>query len=235
MCRSGVHLVHLDRSVEALQVRGVEPLQGEGAADVARGVGGQQDPAHRGGRLQPRGPVHRVAHHHRSVVAALADGAEHHLAGVDADPHPQPDAVLALHVGVEPLQVGHRPQRRADGTVRVVLVRAAGPEDGDHRVADELLHHAALGLHRRAPAAEVLAHHLAHRLGAEPGCQGGGVDEVAEQGGDQLALLAVAAGEPVAALTQRLHRGVDDDVAEVGPLLLQRRDGAVQRLEVLAR
>ena len=45
----------------------------------------------------------------------------------------------------------------------------------------------------------------------------------------------LAAGEPVPPLAQRPHRGVDHDVAEVGPLLLQRGDGAVQRVEVVAR
>ena len=59
--------------------------------------------------------------------------------------------------------------------------------------------------------------------------QRGGVDEVGEQDGDDLALVADGLGEqPVALVDQRLQRRVDHLVAEDGALTVQRRDRLLQ-------
>ncbi len=79
---------------------------------------------------------------------------------------------------------------RAYGPERVVLVGADPPEDRHDRVADVLLHLAAvtadLGGHRR----EVAGLDLVHRLGVDPAGQRGGVLEVGEQQRHRLADLA---------------------------------------------
>ena len=79
---------------------------------------------------------------------------------------------------------------RAHGAQRVVLVRDGDPEDRHHRVADELLHRAAVTLEDDAQILEVAAHACAQRLGVRRLAERGRADEVAEEHGDDLALLA---------------------------------------------
>ena len=84
--------------------------------------------------LEPGGDVDGVARDER--VSLAGDD----LPGVDADPGLE----LELADGIAHLPGGaHRAQR-------VVLVRDRHPEDGHHRVADELLHRAAVPLEDRA-------------------------------------------------------------------------------------
>jgi hypothetical protein len=79
-------------------------------------------------------------------------------------------------------------QRRQDRSLRIVLVRHRNAEDRDDRVADELLHRAAV-------AFDLLDHRLEERredgpevLRVELGGEFGRRREVGEQDGDQLAL-----------------------------------------------
>ena len=92
----------------------------------------------------------------------------------------------------------------------VVLPCPVEAEDGHRRVADELLDDAALGLDDRADGREVAAHDLLQVLRVQPLRQRGGVDEVGEQDGDELELLADGRGQhAVALLDQRGQRGLD--------------------------
>ena len=92
-----------------------------------------------GDRLQPARGVHDVAH--RGVVAAGAQRADEHLAGVHADAQVDVDAVLFAHLR-EPLL---HPQRGAHRALGVVLVRDRRAEERDERVADDLVDLAAEG------------------------------------------------------------------------------------------
>ena len=60
-----------------------------------------------------------------------------------------------------------RLDRRADAAKGVVLVRRRHPEQGDDRIADELLDMAAVPLECRRHRAEVAVHHPPHGLGVE--------------------------------------------------------------------
>ena len=98
---------------------------------------------------------------------------------------PDPDLELAL-LGE---RVADR-ERGADSSLRVVLVRDRCAEHRHDRIADELLDGAAvaleLGAHLRVVRLQQPAHVLrVHALGAR-----GEADEVAEEAGDDLALLA---------------------------------------------
>ncbi len=59
-------------------------------------------------------------------------------------------------------------QRRADGTLGVVLVCLGQAEHGHHRVAAELLDRAAAALDLESRELEEVAHDAAHDLGIEP-------------------------------------------------------------------
>ena len=89
--------------------------------------------------LQPCRDVDRVA----GREALLGPG--HHFAGHDADP--------SLHT--ERRQRVPHLHCRADGAKRVVLVQHRHAEDCHHGVPDELLHAAAVALHRRPHLLEV--------------------------------------------------------------------------------
>src|SRR5581483_8025308 len=70
----------------------------------------------------------------------------------------------------------------------VVLLRDRRPPDGHDRVADELLHRAAVDLDQAAAAVEIAREELAHLLGVARLRQGREADEVGEEDGDEPAL-----------------------------------------------
>ena len=157
----------------------------DGALGRAEGRLVDQD-AHRrrGCALQPRCSVDDIARSHS--LACLGPGVERdqRFAGRD----PDADLELALLGELVPDR-----ERRSDRTLGVVLVRDRRAEDGHDRVADELLDGASEALelraHLRVVGLEQAAHILRiHALGA---CRE--ADEVAEEAGDDLALLARAA------------------------------------------
>ena len=86
------------------------------------------------------------------------------------------------------------PKAGAHGALGVVLVGGGDAEDPHDRIADELLDHPAVCLDLCAGHLEVGGEHLVHVLGIG-GLRGGGEpDQVAEQGGDDLAFLGDGAG-----------------------------------------
>ncbi len=104
----------------------------------------------------------------------------HHLTCVDADACAQSER---RHGGPHLPSSPDRPQR-------VVLVRDRHPEDGHHRVADELLDRAAMALEDRAHPLVVAAHRRPERLGIGDAAERGRPGQVAEDDGDDLAHLA---------------------------------------------
>ena len=82
------------------------------------------------------------------------------------------------------------PQPRAHGALGIVLVGHGRAEDGHYGVADELLHRAAVPLDLAGDAFVVGAERGAHVLGVRLVGAGREADEVDEEHGDDLALLA---------------------------------------------
>ena len=77
--------------------------------------------------------------------------------------------------------------RRADGAERVVLANGGHPEHGHDRVADELLHRAAVALERGLDGLEVPPHDVAKELRVEALAEGRRAGDVGEQDRDDLA------------------------------------------------
>ena len=168
-----------------LQRRGLELLVVEDRRGrLVRGLADRD--AHLGrDRLQARGRVHGVAGE-EPLARARRDAEPHErLPGVDADPKPQRCAAD----GLEGVGVLHDPQGRADGALGVVLVCRRHAEDAVHRVADELLHHAAVALDLGPHHGEVRGQHPADVLRVGRLRRGGEAGQVAEERRDDLALL----------------------------------------------
>jgi hypothetical protein len=130
----------------------------------------------RGGRLlEAGGDVDGVAGDERLALSADDD-----LARVDAD------------AGLEPVlgDRGAHLRGGADCAQGVVLVRDRYPEDRHGRIPDELLHDPAVPLDDRAEVLEVAAHAGAQRLRVSRLPERGRADKVAENDGEDLALLA---------------------------------------------
>jgi hypothetical protein len=109
------------------------------------------------------------------------------LARVDGDADREPQVPLGLgHLG----QLGDgvsRADGRARGAQGVVLVQLRRAEDRHHRVADELLHRAAVRLDRAPYRVEVTRHQRAVGLGVELAREPRRLDQVAEENRDRPA------------------------------------------------
>ncbi len=173
-------------------------------------------PAHRGGALQARGGVDHVAGN--DPLARLRAGAErdHRLARVDPDPDLQREARVVL---VQLLDRLEDAQRGPDRTLGVVLVRNRSAEHGHDRVADELLDRAAVALDLLSQALVVRTDAGADVLGVGGLGGGGEADQVAEEDGDDLALLGRQGEVPPSAKRRRTGR------TETGPGAPCRRTG----------
>ena len=144
-----------------------------------------EDPVDRRRGLQPGRRVDDVARGHALALGRPGAERDERLAGRDRDPN------LEVTLLADP--VADR-ERGADRALGVVLVRGRRAEERHHRVADELLDRAAaaleLGTQTRVVGLEDRAHVLrVHLLGPrrEP-------DEVGEEDGHDLALLARRVG-----------------------------------------
>jgi hypothetical protein len=139
----GNSLPDLDRLGLALRLDGI----GRAVLDrvARRAVGGlsHEDSVDRRGGLQARCGVDDVAGRHSlALVGSCAQGDEG-LAGRDGAAELQLERRLGLVQLAD--RIANR-QRGANGSLGVVLVGDRGAEDGHHRVADELLHGAAVPL-----------------------------------------------------------------------------------------
>ena len=111
----------------------LERLVADGASGGGERRGTHEHLARLRRALQAVGRVHDVAH--RGVVAAGAERAHQHLAGVDADAHADVDVELGGVLGERLLHA----QRGAHRPLGVVLVRGRRAEERDDRVADDLV------------------------------------------------------------------------------------------------
>ena len=134
-----------------------------------------------GGRLEPGCGVDDVARRH--PFAGFGTGAERDERLARRDPDPD------LELAFLDQRVPNR-QRRANGALRVVLVCDRRAEHGHDGVPDELLDRAAEALELGAHAGVVRLQQATHVLRVHPLRARGEADEVAEEAGDDLALLA---------------------------------------------
>ena len=142
--------------------------------------------AHLGGdRLDPRGGVDRVPGEQAFARAWGDPEANEGLPGVDPDAQAERCSADRLEL----LGVLGDPKSRANRALGVVLVGRRHPEDPDDRIPDELLHHAAVGLDLRPSHRGVGREHLVDVFGIGRLRGGGEPDQVAEERGDDLALL----------------------------------------------
>ena len=132
-------------------------------------------------RLQPRGDVGRLADDaDRSALVRRAELADDDQPAVHPDADRERRPALALELQVEVPDSLQDAERRAHGTLRVVLVGARIPEVQQDAVA-EVQPHVPVEARRHADAHPLVApHHVAQRLGVEPLGQRGRADEVRE-------------------------------------------------------
>ena len=131
----------------ALQLE-LDRLRLDGVAHERERVRAEQDIARPGRLLEPRGHVHCVPRHERVALT------RHHRARIHADPRVQTELV-------DDVAQLDRGANRAQG---VVLPRNRNPEDGHHRVTDELLHRPPMTLQHHPRRLVVPVHQGPQRL-----------------------------------------------------------------------
>ena len=141
-----------------------------------------EDRARLGRRLDPGRRVDEVAGHHPLALGSDRDGS---LAGQDAGPQSQIGCAEFL---AQRRDRGHKIERGPHGPLRVVLGCGRRAPDRHHRVADELLHGAAVELDQTPARVEVAREELAHILGVAALGEGREAEQVGEQDRNQAAL-----------------------------------------------
>ncbi len=121
----------------------------------------------------------------RSPAPGVTIEADKRLAGVDADAQPQRSAAE----GGQARGPVADPEGGSDGPFGIVFVRLRDAEHADDGVADELLDDAAVRLDLATRDREVAGQHPVDVLGIRRLGRRGEADEIAEQRGDDLALL----------------------------------------------
>ena len=101
------------------------------------------------------------------LVRRRVQAADDDLAGVDPGPGRDPDAVLPVELGVQPLERVTELDGRPYCAGSVVFPDDRHAEHGHHGVADELLHGSAVALQGGLRRREVARHHAAEGLGVE--------------------------------------------------------------------
>ena len=128
------------------------------------------------------GGIHDVAGSHSLTFQRSRCEHNECLPGVDGNSRPQLFAAVAHPVADR--------QGRAHRAFWIVLVGDGRAEQRHHRVADELLHRAAETLELPAQVLPIRREQRSHVLWIEPFCLRRKPNEVGEQHGDHLALLA---------------------------------------------
>ena len=175
----------------ALERRGLELIEREPRAGRLVGRLADGDPHLWRHGLDARGGVDRVAREEPLPGARDNAQPDERLAGVDPDPKSEWCAADAR----ESLGFFGDPQGRPDRALGVVLVGRRDAEHADDRIADELLDHAPVGLDRRPGEGEVRREHSVDVFGVRRFRGRREPHEVAEQGGDDLALLGHRGGD----------------------------------------
>ena len=172
-----------------LRVSGATLLQAEPAVDPLAGPLADQDRAGCGGGLEASGDVHGVADD--GVLDHPADLARsgNDLAGLDADPQAQREAVRPLQLLVEPFEGALHRQRRAQGTGRIVLVGDRRAEQDHDGVADQFIDGPLEADRLGGELTEAVGGDVADVLRVKPLGEGGEADEIGEEDGDLTPLL----------------------------------------------
>jgi hypothetical protein len=136
---------------------------------------------HRCGRLEAGSGVDHVTGRHPLALGWPRSEKDQRLARVDRDPN--------LEVALLACPVSDR-ERRTHGALRVVLVRDRSAEQGHDRIPDELLHRPAEALKLVTEVLPVRRQERAHVLRIHPLSARREADQVCEEDGDDLALLA---------------------------------------------
>ena len=156
---------------------------------TSRRVGGREQDAARGGELfHARRQVRGLADRRVVHVQVIANGAHHHLAGVEPDADLHGDAMGAAHlVGI----VSHRRlhgQGRVAGPHGMVFMGQRGPKQRHDAVAHDLVHRALVAVHGGHHALQHRVEELAGLFGIAVGQQLHRAFEVGKQHRDLLAL-----------------------------------------------
>ncbi len=159
-----------DRNSLALERLLAGRLERDRAARRPLGRLAHEDRSRLGSALEPAGGVHEVAGDHALVRRAQGD---RRFAGHDAGA--RLDGRAERPHRVDELQAG------ADGPLRVVLACDGCPPDGHHRVADELLHPAAVPGDDVGGDVEVAGQELPRLLGVVSFRERSEPDQVGEQ------------------------------------------------------
>ncbi len=169
-----------DRLRLPLQDKRLDGFHSNGVANENARLGADQRFAWRRSLLESRGDVDGVTGDERLGLAA-----DDHFSRIHAD------ACVEAVRGDR----GAHLRGGSDGTKSIVLVRHGDPEDRHHRVADELLDRPTVTLDDRSQVLEVAAHARTERLRIRRFAERGRADEIAEENGDDLALLARRFGD----------------------------------------
>ena len=132
----------------------------------------------------------RIAGHDPVTLAAGPTLIDEDLAGLDADAQAQLRVAFAPQLAGQLDHRGLHLQRGPDGALGVVLVDGRDPEDGQHRVAGELLDQALVARDLGAQAIERARHQRLHELRVGGLVEAGEADQVGEDHGRDLALPA---------------------------------------------
>jgi hypothetical protein len=135
-----------------------------------------------GDRLQPGRRIDGVAQHH-----PFSFGAHFDCRVTSKHPGSQAELRHAHFLGQRGDSLDQS-ERRADGSLGVILARDGRPPNRHHGIADELFHSAAVALDNHAAAVEILAQQLPYLLGVTMLAERGEAHEVGKQHGDEAAL-----------------------------------------------
>lgn len=139
----------------------------EVAVDEAVGGFGHDDLARLGDLLHPGGQVRRVADGRVVHPEVVADGADHHEAGIETDPHPEVHAALPPEPLAVVVEGALDLERRVHGALGVVLVGDGRAEERHEAVPEKLVRRTLEPVDGPQHQLEGAVHEVVHLLGIQ--------------------------------------------------------------------